>query len=76
VGGHILAFINNEYKRELQKPRNDPVCGIVLRAIFPLVSERFRYGTYETWHAVATEWGDADLTNFFLAQVLKGVEGT
>jgi len=76
VGGHLTVFIHNEYDRELQKPRSDLVCGIVLRAVFPLISEGFKYGTYETWHAVDTSWGSAELTNFLLERLLKGAQGT
>ena len=76
VGGHLMAFINHEHDRVLQQARSALVCGVVLRAVFPLVSEGFRFGTYEVWHAVNTSWGDTDLTNYLLEQLLKGSEGT
>lgn len=76
VGGHLMAFIHNEHDQALQRPRGDLACGVILRVAFPLISEDFRYGTDETWHAVNTAWGDADLTNFLLERLLSGAEGT
>lgn len=76
VGGHLLAFMNTEHPRSLQQKRDELVRGIILRTVFPLVSQGFRYGTHETWLAVQVEWGDAQLTNQFLEQLLGGFEGT
>jgi len=76
VGGHLLAFMNTEHYALLQQDRDELVCGIILRTVFPLVSQGFRYGTYETWWAVDVEWGDAQLTNQFLQQLVIGLEGT
>ncbi len=76
VGGHLAAFIHSEHNQALQRPRSDLACGVILRAVFPLISEGFRYGTFETWHAVVTAWGDANLTNCLLERLLRGAEGT
>jgi hypothetical protein len=76
VGGSFLAFVNSEHPRTLQRKWNDLVRGVVLRAVFPLVSEGFRYGTYESWKAVGVEDVDGRELNAFLRQVSHGTEGT
>jgi len=76
VGGHLLAFTNTEHYQSFQRERDRLVCGIILRTVFPLISQGFRYGTYETWWAVEGKWGDAQLTNRFLEQLVVGLEGT
>jgi len=76
VGGHLLAFMNTEHYRAFQQQRDELVRGIILRTVFPLVSQGFRYGTYENWWAVPVQWGDDQLTNQFLRQLLGGFEGT
>jgi hypothetical protein len=76
VGGHVLAFMNTEHYRSFQQQRDKLVCGIILRTVFPLVSQGFRYGTHEQWWAVQVKWGDAELTNRFLDQLVVGLEGT
>ncbi len=76
VGGHLLAFTNTEHYQSLQQERDELVRGIILRTVFPFVSQGFRYGTYETWWAVQVKWGDAQLTNRFLERLMVGLKGT
>ena len=76
IGGHLLAFMKTEHYQSFQQERDKLVYGVILRTVFPLVSEGFRYGTFEQWWAVGTNWGDAQLTNQFLSKLVKGFEGT
>jgi len=76
IGGRLLAFVNTEHHRALQQKRHELVRGIILRVVFPHVSQGFRYGTYEDWWAVSVGWGAGQATNQFLEQLLRGFEGT
>ena len=76
IGGHLLAFMKTEHYQSFQQKRDKLVCGVILHTVFPHVSEGFRYGTFEQWWAVDTDWGDAQITNQFLSKLINGLEGT
>lgn len=75
VVGRLLAFTNTEHHQSLQREPNDLVRGIIIRTVFPHVSQGFRYGTYEHWMAAPVSWGDGEITNRFLKRLLDGLNG-
>jgi hypothetical protein len=75
IGGAILCLVNREYPREFASISNGLVDGVILRAAVPMLSEGFRFGTYETWWPVQGV-GNGETINEFLEVFYGGVLGT
>jgi hypothetical protein len=76
VGGPLLHFAQTEHRHTLTANRNAYVRGIVLRAVFPHVSEGFRYGTYETWWALPVAGVDGQYVHRIVHRMLAGLQGS
>lgn len=76
VEGPLQHVIATYVSATLSTRQNPLVLGAVLRVALPLVSEGFRYGTYETWSVVRLEGGNADWLKRFGRQFGAGGQGT
>ena len=69
------AFERSEFREVFARKRSDLVRGIVLRVVFPLLSEGLRLGSREEWYAVGVPGDDAVERNEFLRTILGGLKG-
>jgi hypothetical protein len=75
LAGKLLAFERSEFRAVFARSRGEFVRGIVLRVVFPLLSEGLRLGTSETWHAVGVPGDDGIELNAFLHDFFRGLDG-
>lgn len=76
VAAPLQQVISKYVGTTLSTRRNPLVLGVLVRVALPLVSEGFRYGTYETWTVVGVDGGDADWLKRFGRQFGAGSQGT
>jgi hypothetical protein len=73
--GKLLTFERSEFRDVFARNWNEHVRGIVLRVVFPLLSEGLRLGTYENWYAVGVPEDGGRELNEFLSGFLRGLNG-